>query len=386
VAGRSRLSNAGVRARLAALLVLVLLVHAVALDWFARELEQSPVLRPLATPMFTRVLQPAAPVVPPPPAPSPQPAVRAKPQGSAMTSAARGTPAAERAPKATRGPSPEPTPQPAPEPSTEAGAEPAVASAPSTPASAAESMAAPASDVVTRTPEASPAIATPSAAAASAAPRTTPDGWPADTRLNYRLTGNFRGELHGTARVQWQREAERYQTRVEIDLTLLASVVLTSQGDVTPQGLVPRAYEESRRGGPRGVRLGNENIMLNNGISVPRPAGVQDTASQFVELSHRFSTGKDKLEVGRSVSFWMARPGAVDFWTYDIVASETLRTPQLGPIETFHLKPRPIANPRGNITAEMWFAPSLQYLPVRIRVKMGEEAHVDLMVVNIEQR
>ena len=34
----------------------------------------------------------------------------------------------------------------------------------------------------------------------------------------------------------------------------------------------------------------------------------------------------------------------------------------------------------------MWFAPSLQYLPVRIRVNMGDEAYVDLMVDKIEQR
>ena len=54
-------------------------------------------------------------------------------------------------------------------------------------------------------------------------------------------------------------------------------------------------------------------------------------------------------------------------------------------VEAFHLKPRPIANPRGNITVEMWFAPSLQYLPVRIRVNMGEETYLDLMVDKIEQ-
>ena len=58
----------------------------------------------------------------------------------------------------------------------------------------------------------------------------------------------------------------------------------------------------------------------------------------------------------------------------------------LGPVEAFHLKPRPLANPRGNITAEMWFAPSLQYLPVRIRVAMGDATYVDLMVDKIEQR
>ena len=211
--------------------------------------------------------------------------------------------------------------------------------------------------------------------------------WPADTRVSYRLGGQFRsGELHGSARVQWQRLGSKYEARVDIDVTLLASLVLTSQGEVTPQGLFPRAYEEMRRSGPRGNRLGDDTIVLNDGRSVPRPQGVQDTASQFVELGHRFATGQEVLEVGRSVSIWMARPGAVDLWTYDIVGREVLQTPQLGPVDAFHLKPRPIENPRGNITAEMWFAPSLQYMPVRIKVSMGDATWVDLVVDKIEQR
>ena len=90
--------------------------------------------------------------------------------------------------------------------------------------------------------------------------------------------------------------------------------------------------------------------------------------------------------MGRSVSVWLARPGGVDQWTYDIVERVMLRTPQMGEVAAFHLKPRPIANPRGNYTAEMWIAPSLQYLPVRIRVMMGNEAWLDLLVDRIEQR
>ena len=127
-------------------------------------------------------------------------------------------------------------------------------------------------------------------------------------------------------------------------------------------------------------------MQLDGGRSAPKPDGVQDTASQFVELTHRFATGKAQLDVGTSVSFWMARPGAVDLWTYDIVEREMLDTPQHGRVEAYRLKPRPLANPRGNVYAEMWYAPSLQYLPVRIRVSMGEEAWVDLLVEKIEQR
>jgi hypothetical protein len=214
-----------------------------------------------------------------------------------------------------------------------------------------------------------------------------PDTWPADTRLSYRLGGQFRsGELHGSAQVQWLRQGDKYETRIEIDITLLVNLVLISQGEVTGQGLFPRVYEEQRRGGPRTARMGDDTVTLSDGrTTVPRPPGVQDTASQFVDLTHRFSTGQETMEVGRSVSVWMARPGGVDLWVYDIVDRTQLVTPNFGEVETFHLKPRMIAKPRGNITAEIWFAPSLQYLPVRIRVNMGE-TFVDLMVDKIEQR
>jgi hypothetical protein len=161
-------------------------------------------------------------------------------------------------------------------------------------------------------------------------------------------------------------------------------MAMTSQGQVRDHELAPAVYEESRIGKRRSVLI-QDKIVLDNGSQVPRPDGVQDTASQFVELSHRFKTGQLPLEVGRSVTLWMARPGGVDQWTYDVADKEVLQTPQLGAVEAFHLKPRRLVDPRGNVTAEMWFAPTLQYLPVRIVVLSGE-AKVDLLVDKIEQR
>jgi hypothetical protein len=375
MAGSAQLRS-GAGARLLALLAAVLVVHLFALDWLARHLEQPAVLQPLATPMFTRLLLPQAPAA----APVPQPAkpVRARPRRPAITSLAKQSPASA-APVA-----PEPVTaasEPARQEASRAIDQPEQAASQESPVAMA-----PAAEAAIA-PEAGASQAAPAAPALSAAESAPLDSWPADTRLNYRLGGQFRsGELHGRARVQWQRQGSRYETRVDIDITLLASMMLTSQGEVAVHGLLPRAYEERRRSGPRGLRLGDDTITLANGRAVPRPEGVQDTASQFVELSHRFATGQAVLEVGRTVSFWMARPGAVDLWTYDVVGREVLQTPRLGAVEAFHLKPRPIANPRGNITAEMWFAPSLQYLPVRIRVNMGEATYVDLMVDQIEQR
>jgi hypothetical protein len=356
MARAARLSGVGAGTRLAALAAAVLLVHMAALRWLADQLEQQPVLRPMATPMFTRVLRPAAITMAP---------VRRKPQArpahpkSAITAIAK-----------------------APPPAAASAAKPAAEAAPRVPASApAAAQPAPA-QVAADVPQ-TPAAAA-SAASAAAAPNY--DSWPADTRLNYQLGGNYLGELHGDAHVQWLRQGERYESRVDINITLIASVTQTSQGEVTAQGLSPRAYEEIVRGRPRSVRLEADAVVLNDGRRVPRPERVQDTSSQFVELSHRFATGEDVLAVGRSVSLWMARPGGVDLWTYDIVERETLQLPQLGAVEAFHLKPHQLLNPRGNINAEIWYAPSLQYLPVRIKVTFGGSTYVDLLVDKIQQR
>lgn len=340
------------------LLGLVLLAHAAGLEWLARQREALELMPLFAPPMYTRMLQPQAPApvvvaTPAPPKPrvrSSAVAVKPKPAASQAQAAAPAPPVAEPAP-------PEPVvaePAPPPAPAVEAPVETAAAPEPAAVASA------------TVDPLAS---------------------WPADTRLSYRLDGQYRsGPLYGDARVTWQRIGERYQARIDISLPPWVSLAITSQGELTPEGLLPHSYEELRTNKRRYAQFGPQVLALENGKTAARPPGMQDTASQFVELAHRFATGREVLEVGRAVSFWMARPGHVDLWTYDIVARETLQTPQLGAVEAWRLKPRPIANPRGNYTAEIWFAPTLQYLPVRIRINMGSEAFVDLVVDHIEQR
>ncbi len=332
----------------------VLLAHWMVLGWLRWVWPEAQVLRPMAAPMLTRMIVPQAPApLPVPPKP---------------VSVAPRTVVAVR-----------PVPAPVAKPSLPAQATPTLA-----PVIVAQGVTpqaafpAPAASIAAT-------VAAPTASA-PASPTPALDTWPADTRLSYRLGGYFRGELHGSARVQWQRRGDRYEVRIEIDVGPFASLAMTSQGLVSQAGLLPRAYQEDRNGKPRGAVLGENQIVFADGRTAPRPDGVQDTASQFVDLSQRFATGRSALEVGGTVSFWMSRPGAVDLWTYDVVEKETLATPKLGAVEAFHLKPRPIANPRGNITAEMWFAPSLQYLPVRIRVNMGSDVFVDLMVEKIEQR
>ncbi len=221
--------------------------------------------------------------------------------------------------------------------------------------------------------------------------------WPADTRVSYKLTGYFQGELFGSGQVQWTREGtqgERYQVRVIVDAGLY-ELRMTSQGRVSPAGLLPEAFEEySKRvlASPRirPLKLDESELILEGDRRVSRPAAqplaVQDTVSQFIDLGHRFEQGRAKLQEGEVVRIWLGRPGGLDEWVYDVGGAESIHLPRIGSVTVHALKPRPVANPRGTITMSMWLAPSLQYLPAKIRIQLNAQAYAELIADHIQQR
>jgi len=211
------------------------------------------------------------------------------------------------------------------------------------------------------------------------------DAWPADTRLSYNVKGYYRGDFYGSGQVQWQHKDGRYQVQVDGRMALFFTGTLISQGELSADGLRPRVYEERALGRVRNLSFDGLDVTFHDGKTLPQPDGVQDTASQFVELSHRFSSGRQALVVGAEVSVWLARPRQMNLWVYDVVALETLQIAEFGAVPAFHLQPRQVANPSGTITADLWFAPSLQYLPVRIRINAGNDNYADLLVNRIEQ-
>lgn len=251
-------------------------------------------------------------------------------------------------------------------------------------------------------PEVAPATATADAtttqaASAASAPSTQEAqpafDWPPSTRLSYRLTGNARGPVEGQARVEWLRAGTRYQVFLEASVgpsfAPLMSRRESSEGEVTPEGLSPRRYEMEMKVLLRNPRrtvivMGSEQVQLPNGQTLPRPSGLQDAVSQFVHLTWLFTVQPELLTPGRSIELPLALPRRVEPWVYEVVGSETLYT-EAGAVEAVHVRPRRAARP-GDYTAEMWVAPSLQYLPVRIVVRQDAETYIDLALQRLPQQ
>jgi hypothetical protein len=310
---------------------------------------------------YVREMELSAPPIVAPAAPPPPAAIAAKPKRP-------------KAPKPASAPEPrnEPPPEPPPEPAI------AAASAPDEPASAALASAAPAASEAV-------ASATPSASAASGAAFE----WPVSTRVSYILTGNYRGEVKGSAQVEWIRVGSHYQVHLDFIVgPTFAPVVqrrMTSDGEIGAQGLQPGRYDEEtkvmfgnwRR---RSITFDDETVLLPNGQRRARIAGVQDTASQFIQLTYLFSTNPELLKVGATVDIPLALAHRVDIWTYDVVAEDTIDT-SFGPLQAFHLKPRRPPDSVGNtLTVEIWFAPRMRYLPARLYVTQDAQTYADLVI------
>lgn len=318
----------------------------------------------------------------PPPAVAPVPP-RAPSQRVTPPARAASAVAAKRTPKPAE-PVPEPIAEPVPEPPRVA--ESPAASAPAEPVVAAASAAsAPAPDASASTPETAVAAAEPASSASSPAEAFA---WPGSTRLSYVLHGNVRGEVHGSAQVEWVRVGTRYQVHLDVTVGLPIAPLLTrrmsSDGELGPDGLAPQRYDEDTKVAFRDrrrltMRFEPDAVVLGDGRRMPRPAGVQDTASQFVQLAWFFTTNPQQLRPGAQVEFALALPKSLDRWVYDVLEEETLHLP-FGAAQAFHLKPRRVSRPGGDLIAEMWFAPQLRYLPARIRIQQDEQTFIDLQL------
>ncbi|WP_374592046.1 DUF3108 domain-containing protein [Aquabacterium sp.] len=255
-----------------------------------------------------------------------------------------------------------------------------------TAASAASQPEAPASSASS----AQAAASAPQPAASSATATAKPFEWPASTRIKFKLTGQYRGEVQGSAQVDWLLSGTHYQVHVDTIIGPKFAPIfrrsVSSDGEISEQGLHPRRYDEETKvaiASPKRKYVlfeGDEVELSESGKREPRLPGVQDAASLFVQFTYSFTTNPSQLAAGNVVVIPLALPRKQEPITYDVIGMETLDTP-LGALPTVHVKPRVPPRPgKPDLTVELWFAPNLEYLPVRMRAHQDEQNYLDMLI------
>lgn len=208
-----------------------------------------------------------------------------------------------------------------------------------------------------------PPAAAPAPPAEPAPPPAPPaPPWPSHGRLRYVVTYGNGGFVIGETVQEWQMDGGHYVIRSVAEPRGLARLrgstrTQVSEGEVTPAGLRPQTFRDQREGRDAEVATFDwaaGQIGFSGGRAPGRLAdGAQDMTSVFYQLAW--------LVPRQDVDIAVATGSRVGRWTFEWIGEEQLELPS-GSLATLHLRTRSDGD-----TTEVWLAPALGGLPVRIR-------------------
>jgi hypothetical protein len=189
---------------------------------------------------------------------------------------------------------------------------------------------------------------------------------PPSVTLPYDVTGQARGyPYRANGKLDWRLEAQRYEARMELSMLFLGSRVQTSRGSVGPEGLRPERFAD-RRSSERAAHFDRASGRIrfsNNAAPAPLMPGAQDRLSLFLQLTGLLRARA--YQEGESITFQVAGIGDAEPWRFEVGALESLDLPA-GTLQARRVSRTP-RKPHDS-TVEVWLAPSLGHLPVRLRV------------------
>lgn len=330
-----------------------------------------------AAPPAAAPAAPRAPSAAPPPRRAP---ARPKPAAAPSAAAPDSAPAASGA-----APPPESAPvlEDAPAAAPGAGAPDA---APEEPAPAPAPPAAPAAPAAPDSPPppAGPPgaldIVPPGAAAGASSSAAPPVRLPAPLRLQFDVSGEAK-KFHYNARAEllWQHDGQHYQARQEISVLFLGSRTQTSTGELGASGLLPQRFGDRARNEQAAhfdYAQGRVTFSANT-PAAPLAAGTQDRLSVFIQLGALLAAAPERFPTGTRISIGTVGARTLDVWSFSVEGEETLHLSS-GALNALKLQRLPRRD--YDQKAELWLAPTLGYLPARIRITQANGDFADLQL------
>ena len=234
--------------------------------------------------------------------------------------------------------------------------------------------------ITPQTPPAPPAPPTPTG------PQTTPVtaiSLPGSVQLKYKVMGTSKGLNYvANAELAWQSNGTQYDASMKVSAFLIGSRTMTSTGLITPIGLAPTRFADKFKSELAAhFDAGNGKISFSaNTPDAPWFEGAQDRVSVFLQLGGMLAGKPVDFPVGSSITLYTIGPREADTWTFTVEAEEKLQLPA-GEMDTLKLSRKP--RREFDQKVEIWYAPSLGYLPVRNRITQQSGDFIDQQLTEV---
>lgn len=197
---------------------------------------------------------------------------------------------------------------------------------------------------------------------------------PGSLTLQYRVQSNkFPYSLN--AEFSWQHNGASYDARLAFGAFGFTRVQ-TSRGQITPEGLAPVRFSDKYRSevAAHFVRDKGKVIFSANTPDVALLAGAQDRLSIVVQLAAMLAGDPQRFPLATTIALQTVGARDADTWLFTVEPDEVLELPG-GAQPTRKL----VRNARREFDqkVELWLAPTLGYLPARIRITESNGDYID---------
>ena len=219
--------------------------------------------------------------------------------------------------------------------------------------------------------------AKPMAQAGAAAATTAPAFTQAST-WHYRVSTAYFGDSITRAEMRFEPLAKQgYRASLVVRVAGQSLVRMQAQGQIQGAQLLPTSYEERVLGSRSAVQQKNGQVIFQAGKQrYPAPEGLLDSVSLNAQLQQWLASGALPAQAGASRDVWLMRPEGIFHWRYTVADVGQMTHPELGRIAVVHIIPQALG--KGTAQSELWFAPSLGYAPVRIKMQLLDHSWVDM--------
>lgn len=215
------------------------------------------------------------------------------------------------------------------------------------------------------------------ASAAAPGPPTLRFAIPASVRLHYLVTATARHvHLQGVGELLWRHDGTNYEARLEVSSALLPRRIQHSAGHITADGLSPLRFSDKARS-EEAAHFEREEGKVSFSSNRPDAAllpGAQDRLSVMLQIGAMVAGDPRQFPAGTLISIQTASVREAEPWLFTVEGEEELQLPG-GKVGTLKLT----RNPRREFDqkVELWLAPGMDYVPVRLRLTQPNGDSVD---------
>ena len=200
---------------------------------------------------------------------------------------------------------------------------------------------------------------------------------PGSMRLHYKVTAHTRGlVLSAESQLRWRRDGDEYEAKLELGGPLIPPRTQQSTGRITPEGLAPLRFSDKARSEEAAHfdRASGKVSFSSNRPDASLMAGAQDRLSVLMQLGAMIAAKPQNFGPGTTISLQTASTRDAEVWQFTVEGDEALQLPG-GALAALKL----IRNPRKEFdqTIELWLAPGMDYVPVRLRLTQPNGDWVD---------